>query len=129
MKLNNVLIICFLVFSLTIYGQSANDRLTLGKQHAEKELESTLNDINRHNVVKSETIIIKDSLTAIAVAEPILFGIYGESNITKQRPYEIYHIDNYWVISGTLAKGRKGGTFLIIINDRNSQVIKITHGK
>jgi len=68
-------------------------------------------------------------LTAISVAEPILFSIYGKDNITKQRPYEIYFIDNYWVIAGTLPKGYLGGTFLIIIDSKDSEIIRITHGK
>lgn len=114
---------------ITADCQTKNERLILGKQSAEIELKSALNDKTQHNVVNSKTIIIKDSLTATSVAEPILFGIYGKSKITTQRPYEIYHIKNYWVLTGTLKKGWTGGTFLIIIDDRNSKIIKITHGK
>ncbi|HNI44451.1 MAG TPA: YbbC/YhhH family protein, partial [Chitinophagales bacterium] len=77
----------------------------------------------------NKTAIIKDSLTAINVAEPILFSIYGKDNITKQRPYEVYFKDNYWLITGTLPSGWKGGTFLIIIDSRDCKVIRISHGK
>jgi len=84
---------------------------------------------SQHNIIDNKTIIIKDSSTAINVAEPILFSIYGKNNITEQRPYEIYFIDNYWVLTGTLPKGSAGGTFLIIIDSRNSKVLRITHGK
>ena len=101
----------------------------LGKSYAEKELQSALTDKSQHNVINAKTVIIKDSVTAINVAEPILFSIYGKDNITKQRPYEIYFIDNYWLIGGTLPKESKGGTFLIIIDSRDCRIIKITHGK
>ena len=47
----------------------------------------------------------------------------------SQKPYETHLIENHWVISGTLQKGMKGGTFLIIIDARNSKVLKISHGK
>ncbi|MBS1575359.1 MAG: hypothetical protein JST09_08670 [Bacteroidetes bacterium] len=118
-----------LTICLTACGQNKTDRLILGKKYAEEELKSALSDTAMHNVINSKTVVVKDSLTATTIAESVLFGIYGKTNITKQKPYEIYHIDNYWVMTGTLPKGWHGGTFLIILDDRNSEIIKITHGK
>jgi NTF2 fold immunity protein len=121
------------LFSLLVYmtscGQNKSDRLILGKKYAEEELKSSLTDTTKHNVLKSETLIIKDSLTATTIAESILFGIYGKGNITKQKPYEVYHIENYWLLKGTLPKDSHGGTFFIILDARNSQTIRISHGK
>jgi len=110
-------------------GQTKNDRTILGKSYAQQALKVALNDKEQHNVIDNKSVIIKDSLTAINIAEPILFSIYGKDNITKQRPYETYFIDNYWIITGTLPKGTHGGTFLIILNAFDSKIIKITHGK
>lgn len=121
--------VALLTFGLTACGQTKGDRTILGKSFAEQELKSALNDKLQHNIIDNKTTIIKDSLTAVNVAEPILFSIYGKGNITKQRPYEVYSIDNYWVICGTLPKGYLGGTFLIIINSRDCKIIRITHGK
>ncbi|MFA9213994.1 MAG: YbbC/YhhH family protein [Candidatus Methylacidiphilales bacterium] len=118
-----------MTFILIACEQTKNHRIILGKEYAEQEIKSLLIDKHQHNVIDNKTVIIKDSLTAITVAEPILFSIYGKDNITKQRPYEIYFIDNYWLITGTLPSGWKGGTFLIIIDSRNSKIIRITHGK
>ena len=118
-----------LTFTLTACGQTKSDRTILGKSYTEQELKSALTDKSQHNVIDNKTTIIKDSLTAINVAEPILFSIYGKDNITKQRPYEIYFIDSYWVIGGTLPKEYLGGTFLIIIDSRDCKIIRITHGK
>jgi hypothetical protein len=122
-----------ILFSLLVYmtscGQNKSDRLILGKKYAEEELKSSLTDTTKHNVLKSETLIIKDSLTATTIAESILFGIYGKGNITKQKPYEVYHIENYWLLKGTLPKDSHGGTFFIILDARNSQTIRISHGK
>lgn len=101
----------------------------MGKSHAEKELKSALSDRTQHNVIDNNTVIIKDSVTAINAAEPILFSIYGKDIITYQRPYEMYFIDNYWIISGTLPKNYVGGAFLIIMDARNSRILRITHGK
>jgi len=118
-----------LTFTLTSCGQTKGSRTILGKSYAEQELKSALTDKSQHNVIDNKTVIIKDSITAKSVAEPILFSIYGKSNIIKQRPYEIYSIDNYWVIGGTLPKEYLGGAFLIIIDSRDCKIIRITHGK
>lgn len=109
--------------------QEKKDRIILGKQNAIHEVKAALANDNQHNVIDNKSAVIKDSATAINVAEPILFSIYGKQNIVEQKPYEIYLIDNYWVISGTLQEGYLGGTFLIILSSRNGQIIRITHGK
>ena len=116
-----------MTFSLNIYSQ--NNRRILGKSFAEKELKLALSKESQHNFIDNKRIIIKDSLTAINVAEPILFSIYGKENIESQKPYETYLIENYWLIRGTLSDDMRGGTFFIIIDARNSKVLKITHGK
>lgn len=124
MKIINVFIL--LIFTLT----SCEEQHTiLGKTYAEQELKSALRDSTQHNVIDKETVLIKDSLTAISVVEPILFSIYGKDNIIEQRPYEIYFIDKYWILSGTLPEGYKGGTFLIIMDSRDGKIIRVTHGK
>ena len=130
--MTNIKAVYFLIlftFTLAACGQTKVARSMLGKSYAEQELKSALTDKLQHNVINNKTLIIKDSLTAINIAEPILFSIYGKDNITKQRPYETYLIDNYWVIGGTLPKEYIGGTFLIIIDSRDSKIIRITHGK
>ena len=128
-KVKTLFLLTLLTFAMAACGQTKNERTILGKSYAEQELKSALTDKSQHNVIDNKTIIIKDSLTAINIVEPILFSIYGKDKITKQRPYEIYFIDNYWLITGTLPKEKVGGTFLIIVDSRDSRIIKITHGK
>ena len=116
----------------TITSYDLKGRTILGKTYAEEELKKVLKN-PKANLFYNDTIL-KTKEIAIAVAEPILFNIYGEGNIIKQRPYEIYLIDNYWVIIGTLKTSTQneivcGGTFLIILNSKNGQVISLTHGK
>ncbi|MFT3705542.1 MAG: NTF2 fold immunity protein [Agriterribacter sp.] len=119
----------FLTFTLTACGQTNAGRIILGKSYAEQALKSVLAHKPQHNVIDNKTIIIKDSVTAVNIAEPILFCIYGKDNITRQRPYEVYFIDNYWVIMGTIPEMFLGGTFLIILDARDCRIIRITHGK
>jgi hypothetical protein len=97
------------------------------REWAEEELRSALTDTTEHKVIKNQDFTILDSEEkAIKFAETILFDTYGKKKIKSERPYEIYSIDNYWVISGTLPKGMSGGTFLIIFNARDGKVIRIT---
>ncbi len=122
-------IFSFFAFAVTSCSQTGNTRIILGKSQAEQELKAALSDTTLHNVIDNKTAIIQDSLTAIAVAESVLFSTYGKKNIIKQRPYEIYFIDKYWVLSGTLPKNYLGGTFLIIINSLDGKILRLSHGK
>jgi hypothetical protein len=110
-------------------GQTQSDRFKLGEEFAKEQLKIALSDSSAHNVINSHDLIIKDKETAINVVEPILFGVYGKENIIKQRPYETYLIDHYWIVLGTLPKKSVGGTFLIIVAATNSKIIRLTHGK
>lgn len=108
-------------------GQTKNDRTKLGIKHAKTELKEALSKNSERQILVDK--VITDKETAITISETILFKIYGKNNIISQRPYEINKIDEYWVLNGTLPQNMEGGTFLIILNSKNGQVIKLTHGK
>jgi hypothetical protein len=115
--------------TLNSCGQNGSSRTIVGEESARQVLEQILADTSPHNVVDNKKEIISDSMMAVDIAEIILFKGYGQENIKRQRPYEIYKIKNYWSISGTLPRNRLGGTFLIIMDARDGRIIKITHGK
>ena len=108
------------------FSQDFSGRTVIGKQHATEEIKKALANKNAKSFYDT---LIKDKEMAIAIAEPILFRIYGKDNIIKQRPYESYMIDRCWLILGTLAENNLGGTFEIIINSKNAKVIKLIHGQ
>lgn len=110
-------------------SQTKENRILVGKESAQSELNEVLKTNKEHNLIDNKTLIIKNVDTAVKIAEPILFEIYGKESIEHQKPYEIHKLDNYYVISGTLPKGSLGGTFIIIIDGTNSKVLKISHGK
>ena len=101
----------------------------LGIEVAKEELERALADTTKIDILEKNELLIKEEKTAISVAEPILFEIYGKSKIEDEKPYEAYLINNYWVIRGTLNRFSLGGTFSIVIDARNSKVIEIIHYK
>jgi len=73
--------------------------------------------------------LVPDERTAIAVAEAILFPIYGEKHIRDQRPYVVKHAQGKWTIEGSLPSGFVvGGTFHIVIRQRDAQILEIGHG-
>ncbi|WP_018616347.1 NTF2 fold immunity protein [Segetibacter koreensis] len=74
--------------------------------------------------------LIKTSSAAIATAEPILFNVFGKERIINEKPYEVYLIDGYWYIAGTVPKKyNKGGAFEIIFSARDGKIIRLTHYK
>ncbi|WP_354576931.1 NTF2 fold immunity protein [Hymenobacter sp. UYP22] len=100
----------------------------LGREIAREELQEALQKQVAINV-STVTQALPDSAAAVRVAEPILFRTYGQKNIVHERPYEVYLIDKYWVLMGTLPKDSDGGVFTIILNSQDSRVIELTHGK
>ncbi len=119
------------IFILTInlsYSQENNDHWRISKEQAKSIVNETLKDSTTHNVIGKESILTTDK-KVIEFAEIILFDIYGKKNIERQKPYDIFQIDKYWLISGTLSKGIIGGTFMMIIDSRNYKIIRLTHGK
>jgi hypothetical protein len=134
----SILVFFLSVIALNVCGQSKIDTLNQGWMFAKTELETALSESTGHNVIDVNRILIRDSAMAISVVEPILFSVYGKENIVSQRPYSVFHVDNFWILYGSLPLPQSeegsitivsGGTFLIIINDRNGKVIKLTHGR
>jgi hypothetical protein len=125
-----IFVLLIAAVSFSCKNQSKNERFILGKEFAKKELNAILKDRGGKPMIAGGGLsVIKDSITAVAVAEAILFNIYGKQEIIYERPYEIYLISNHWVLMGTLPKGSDGGTFLIILDAKDSRVLKMTHGK
>ena len=89
-------------------SQDFTGKTVLGEQNARQAIKKALADKDYKPFYDT---LIKDREPAIAVAEPIVFKIYGKKNIVRERPYECYLIDGYWYICGTLPKGWKGGGF------------------
>ena len=124
-KISNLVL---LIFILPIFscGQNFKNRTVFGEKNAKQIIKEAVNDKNYKPFYDT---LIKNKETAIAVAEPILFSIYGKKEIVSERPYECYLIDGFWYLSGKLPKDWLGGVFEIIINSKDGRVIKLTHGK
>jgi len=114
----------FIMLSLSAFSQNKNNK---EDQWGRDIIKKALAEKNNYHVRINKPI--PDRKTAIEVAEPILFKGYGEDHIIGEKPYNVYSIDGYWILTGTLPKGYHGGTFLIILAAKDGRVIKIIHGK
>jgi hypothetical protein len=101
------------------------ERTILGESAARSRLYSVLSDTIKNRTIEGGLLSNQES--AIGVAEPIVFKLFGEDKIKSQRPYEVYQIDGYWVIKGTISSSKDGGTFNIILNTSDARVIKVWH--
>ncbi len=92
MKAYIVIILCCLVNIFNSSAQNFDGRLVLGEKVARQEIKELL----KGNPKPFYDTLITEKSTAIAIAEVLLFKIYGKENIELERPYEIYRIDGYW---------------------------------
>ena len=122
-----IILLTIILTSSSIFGQET-ERWKITEKQAKEIIGESLSDTTYHNVIGLQPILTKRE-KAIEFAEFILWNIYGKKNIEKQKPYDVFLINNYWFLSGTLPKGMKGGTFTIIIDSRNYRIIRLTHGK
>lgn len=131
MKLITLLILFILLsFSFEGIAQKNFVESPSGKQVAQSQLNQTLFSERVGNVVNPKSSLIKTDQTAVAVAEPLLFSIYGEKTTVDSRPYDVQKIDNCWIVLGKSAReaaGSGGGYFLTILNEMDSRVVRMDY--
>ena len=106
--------------------QDPHDHDTMGQALARKQINDLFKGKGQHFTWDT---LIKSTSTAIAIAEPLLFDIFGKKQILEERPYEVYLIDGYWYLSGTIPKDSKGGAFEMIFSAKDGKIIRLTHYK
>ena len=127
MKKSYVIItLIFVSVSLKSLCQDYENRIVLGENYATSLVEKVSKDYKKIDV---KDTLLRSKAEAVAFAEPILYKKYSKRSIRNQRPYECYLISGFWYVSGTLAKGRLGGTFEIIISAYTGEVLMIRHGQ
>jgi len=104
----------------------STDHLILGEETAKEQLKEALEGRGQRYTFDT---LIRNASTAIAIVEPILFELYGKQQIISERPYEVYLLDGYWYLAGTIPKDWKGSGFEIILSARNGEIIRLTHYK
>jgi hypothetical protein len=125
MKLGLILIIGFLM-STNLQAQES-EKKSGELIRAEQLLDYALKNKSERKIMKSPLIPKKEN--AINYAENILFELYGKENIINEKPYQIHLINDYWIMTGTLPKGMRGGVFELVFDSWNGKVLILEHGK
>ena len=118
-----------LLIAFAAHGQKTGDRVATSnsRTHSTRSQPATQPTDKppfHHPLLTTEAL-------AIAVAEPILFSIFGRENIIQQRPYSVRLRKGCWHLSGTLPglATTVGGTFYLVIEASNCRVQTIFHTK
>ncbi|SHH85586.1 NTF2 fold immunity protein [Chryseolinea serpens] len=101
----------------------------LPSEFAEKRVREVLMDTSERSWAKvyHNSTLIATAETAVKIAEPILFEVYGKERILSERPYGVHKIGGYWFISGSVPRLSDGGGFEIILDARDAKVMSIVH--
>lgn len=71
-----------------------------------------------------------DAKTAIKIAVAVWEPIYGESNITKEKPYRAVLLSNtVWKVEGSLPEGWVGGVATAFIAKDDARIMNVFHGR
>ncbi len=91
------LFICLILLPVFSLAQ----QITKADSEADRQIikDALTRKSNKHILVDN---VIPDKETAVAVAEGILFRVYGKDHIVGERPYSVNLIDGYWILCGTL---------------------------
>ena len=85
--------------------------------------------INSYVSMGLHDTLLNNEKTAVAVAETILFNIYGKKTIESEKPYHVRLENGCWHISGNLPEGYVGGVFSIVLNAQDGKAVVFPHGK
>jgi hypothetical protein len=82
--------------------------------------------------------VVRDSATAVAVAEAALIPVYGRKHIESERPFTATLSNGVWTVYGTLrCSDGKGGTTTICvggaaaveISQKDGHILRMWHPK
>ena len=100
-------------------------------------LAHAVEQVDKQELKESESVagfqpangFVPDSATAIAIAVAVWEPVYGKKNIAEQAPYRATLKDGCWTVTGTLPKGRVGGTATAVIDKMSGRIIMMFHTK
>ncbi|MFZ4538089.1 YbbC/YhhH family protein [Propionivibrio sp.] len=72
---------------------------------------------------------VPDAATAIKIAVAVWEPIYGQENISQQKPYTAVLVNGIWIVEGTLPKHLLGGVAVAEIAKDDGRVLRVSHGK
>ena len=82
-----------------------------------------------HNFKPSQGYV-PDKATAIKIAVAVWEPIYGQAQISQQKPYKAVLVNGVWKVEATLPKqSTAGGVAVAEIAKDDGRVLRVSHGK
>jgi hypothetical protein len=86
-----------------------------------------------HSYIPSQGYVPNEQ-TAIKIAEAVCLPIYGEEQLSKERPLTAELRNTVWVVSGSLPRTEDGaeaigGTIEVQISKKDARILRLSHGE
>lgn len=78
---------------------------------------------------RPETAIVPTPEVAKAIHLAVAGAFYGEEKIRNQQPFVAVRSGDFWVVSGSLPQGMRGGTAVTVIRAANGEILQLIHGR
>ncbi|MFC3146799.1 YbbC/YhhH family protein [Piscinibacterium candidicorallinum] len=72
---------------------------------------------------------VPDAGTAIKIAVAVWEPIYGQEQISRQKPFKAVLVNGTWIVEGTLPKNSLGGVAVAEIAQDDGKILRVGHGK
>lgn len=73
---------------------------------------------------------VPDAATAIKIAVAVWEPIYGQEQISQEKPYTAVLVNGIWIVEGTLPKQYTvGGVAVAEISKDDGKILRVSHGK
>jgi hypothetical protein len=73
---------------------------------------------------------VPDAATAIKIAVAVWVPIYGQEQISQQKPFVAVLANGIWTVEGSLPKQyNHGGTAVAEISKDDGRILRVSHGK
>lgn len=80
------------------------------------------------NKILGKEDLLRDSTSALKVAESILVVVYGDK-VLSERPFKVHRHGDRWNVEGTMhCKNCFGGVAFISIRSADAKVLDVSHG-
>jgi hypothetical protein len=113
-----------LLFAMNLYSQNFKGRTKVGKDFANIQIKRSTNDSSKYNICDKNKLLLPDKKAVIEYSEIYLLEYDDKDKINNQKPFEIYLIDNYWYVRGTMKTGAFGENVTLIINAVGKKIIR-----
>jgi hypothetical protein len=76
---------------------------------------------------KKGALVVPNGEVAKAIHRAVAGAVYGKADVDTERPFRAVRSGDFWVVFGSLPRGRTGGTAITVIRASDGRVMRIIH--